>query len=192
MSKKKDRTRRWTILAGVFKGHFSSKKKLVGAEVGVFKGDFSKRILELVPKIQLLHGVDPYKDFSQEVYRCRRSKTWNQQQWEDLYKDMCARLEPHIRSGRFKIYRTTSKKALAYIEQPLDFVFIDGNHSYEYVKQDIKLWEPKVVSGGIVSGHDYGSGFHTGVQKAVDEYAAKHGRTVKYDLRDGVWWWVKP
>ncbi|GAG42319.1 unnamed protein product, partial [marine sediment metagenome] len=90
------------------------------------------------------------------------------------------------------LIRTTSRKAIGKIKKPLDFVFIDGNHSYEYVRQDITLWEPLVTAGGLVSGHDYGSKFHWGVAKAVDEYALAHGRVVKSDRRDGIWWWIKP
>jgi hypothetical protein len=40
-------------------------------------------------------------------------------------------------------------------DNSLDFVFIDGNHSFPYVAEDIFYWEKKVRPGGIVSGHDY-------------------------------------
>lgn len=48
-----------------------------------------------------------------------------------------------------------------------DFVFIDADHSYEAVKKDIAAWTPKVRSGGIIAGHDYGE--PCGVKQAVDE-----------------------
>ncbi|MES2199322.1 MAG: class I SAM-dependent methyltransferase [Chlamydiota bacterium] len=50
-------------------------------------------------------------------------------------------------------------------------MFIDGNHDYDFVKEDIKLWLPKVRAGGILAGHDYdpeGKEF-SGVKRAVDE-----------------------
>jgi len=37
----------------------------------------------------------------------------------------------------------------------LDFIYIDGNHAYEYVKRDIEIWWPKLKKGGLFSGHDY-------------------------------------
>lgn len=55
-----------------------------------------------------------------------------------------------------------------YKDNSLDFVFIDGDHSYDGVLSDIKHWEPKVKVGGIISGHDYNS--WESVTKAVDEY----------------------
>ena len=53
-----------------------------------------------------------------------------------------------------------------------DFVFIDGDHSYEAVKKDILFWESILKKGGLLMGHDYkvnGGGSRPGVDKAVDE-----------------------
>ena len=38
---------------------------------------------------------------------------------------------------------------------PIDMIFIDGDHRYEPVKQDIAVWTPFVRKGGIVAFHDY-------------------------------------
>jgi len=57
--------------------------------------------------------------------------------------------------------------ASTYEDDSLDFVFIDGDHRYEFVKADIEAWLPKVKSGGILAGHDYG--WCTDVRKAVHE-----------------------
>jgi len=59
----------------------------------------------------------------------------------------------------------------------LDFVYIDANHSFDEVMQDIIHWAPKVRSGGIVAGHDYSPdarkwGFR--VIEAVNAYTAAH------------------
>ncbi len=40
-------------------------------------------------------------------------------------------------------------------EDSLDFVYIDGNHGYEAIKQDIINWLPKIKDGGFIGGHDY-------------------------------------
>lgn len=52
-------------------------------------------------------------------------------------------------------------------DKPIDLLFIDGDHSYEGVAEDIENWIPKVKKGGMVIFHDYGS--WTGVTKAVNE-----------------------
>ena len=67
---------------------------------------------------------------------------------------------------------TTSEASNHFVDGTVDIVFIDAEHSYEGVKNDILKWEPKVRKGGIISGHDYapdGSSWPE-VKKAVDEH----------------------
>ena len=40
-------------------------------------------------------------------------------------------------------------------DQSIDLVYIDGNHSYSFVKEDIAHWMPKIKNGGIIGGHDW-------------------------------------
>lgn len=49
-----------------------------------------------------------------------------------------------------------------------DVVFIDMDHSYESVKQDIEIWLPKIKKYGYIAGHDYDN-YWSGVIKAVHE-----------------------
>lgn len=62
-----------------------------------------------------------------------------------------------------------------YQDNSLDFVFIDGGHSYEEVKNDIQKWLPKVKIGGVLCGDDYHKN-HPGVIKAVEEIFANTKR----------------
>ena len=50
-----------------------------------------------------------------------------------------------------------------------DFIYIDGNHTYESVKKDIEFYLPKLKNGGIIGGHDYNKGEWVEVVKAVDD-----------------------
>lgn len=50
-----------------------------------------------------------------------------------------------------------------------DFIFLDGDHHYEMVKQDIMLSKRLLAKGGILAGHDYTHTDWPGVKKAVDE-----------------------
>lgn len=52
-------------------------------------------------------------------------------------------------------------------EKTIDFLFIDGDHSYEACKSDIKLYLPKMKEGSVMAGHDYYNA--PGVKQAVDE-----------------------
>ena len=62
---------------------------------------------------------------------------------------------------------TTTQAASNFADGSVDFVFIDADHSYEAVKQDIQTWLPKVRHGGVLAGHDYG--WAGTVQRAVHE-----------------------
>jgi predicted O-methyltransferase YrrM len=54
-----------------------------------------------------------------------------------------------------------------YEDNSLDFVFIDANHEYHHIKEDIEAWYPKVKTGGYIGGHDYGN--YESVTQAVQE-----------------------
>lgn len=51
----------------------------------------------------------------------------------------------------------------------LHFVFLDGDHEYDYVIRELNRWEPLVSDGGMIAGHDYTEEFH-GVIEATSEY----------------------
>jgi predicted O-methyltransferase YrrM len=53
--------------------------------------------------------------------------------------------------------------------ESIDFLFLDADHEYRAVKEDLRLWFPKIKKGGIIAGHDYNES-SCGVRQAVDEY----------------------
>lgn len=59
--------------------------------------------------------------------------------------------------------------AAKFKDNSIDFVFIDANHEYEHVKNDILAWYPKIKPGGILAGHDYFPDPTNGVYVAVNE-----------------------
>ena len=71
--------------------------------------------------------------------------------------------------GTFDIIKDESKHASAqFANQSIDYIMIDGGHSYDEVMDDIKVWYNKVKPGGIISGDDYN--IFQGVNDAVHEY----------------------
>jgi predicted O-methyltransferase YrrM len=63
----------------------------------------------------------------------------------------------------------TSEQAWNQNSKKFDMIFLDANHEYEAVKQDIKTWWPRIKTGGIIAFHDYGHDDYKGVKRAVDE-----------------------
>lgn len=74
----------------------------------------------------------------------------------------------------------SARAAALYADKSLDFVFIDATHAYEYVKQDIVKWKPKIKSGGIIAGHDFAPyegeiGVFRAVMEEFDEWHVSRG-----------------
>ena len=134
-------------------------------EVGVWKGDFTVRLLNALPDIKSYWCIDPWAEYS----GASRSQRGN---FSSAYVKCQKRLEAwHHKAS---ILRMTSREASKLFKpNSLDFGFIDADHRYEFAKEDIELWLPKVKDGGILAGHDYlkrsDRGYVFGVIEAVDE-----------------------
>ncbi len=61
----------------------------------------------------------------------------------------------------------TSSQAAKNFKKKIELLFIDGDHTYKSVKQDLKLWFPKVIVGGVIALHD---NYWDGPRKVIDEY----------------------
>lgn len=142
-----------------------NEKALMGVEVGVWRGYHARLMLQVLD-IKKLYLIDPWIDYS--GYKGDDSFKYAKRFLKD-YSDIV------------EWVRDTSEEASKLFEGgSLDFVYIDGNHNYEFIKKDIELWTPKVKNGGVVSGHDYDGAF-PGVIKAVKEYCTKH--SIEYKVR---------
>ncbi len=152
---------------------FAAKGFTKGCEVGVRQGGNAFAMLQAIPDLRLTL-VDPYM-----VYEYRNMKKRNRWKW-DL---------PTMDRIRFKALRrlakhnviwlmTTSREAASSVKDgSLDFVYIDGNHSFDFITQDLQFWCPKIRKGGIISGHDYGI---RQVRRAVDAFAKHHWMEIAY------------
>jgi len=117
----------------------------VGAEIGVYKAEFTKRFCEAGLK---MYAIDPYHSYSSAG---RVAK--DQSRHEFLYGHAKRTLAPYTDCT---IIRKASMDAVHdFKDKSLDFVYIDGDHSFKHVAQDIYEWTWKVRKGGVVAGHDY-------------------------------------
>lgn len=158
--------------------HFATLGFTVGAEVGVFDGYFSEHLCRTIPGLKL-YSVDAWA-----VYPGYRDHKF-ESSMRAAEEKARARLAPF----NAKIIKKFSTDAAQDFEdESLDFVYIDANHEYKFVKQDIELWAPKVRIGGIVAGDDYymTRAGNMGVIQAVNEYAEAHGHDLQTTLWDAV------
>lgn len=115
-----------------------------GAEIGVYKGEFSQK---LASTGLTLYSIDPwliYPTFDNPRGQARLDEQYT------LAKQL---LQPY---PNCTIVRKTSMEAVTdFADNSLDFVYIDANHEFRYIAEDLYEWVKKVRPGGIISGHDY-------------------------------------
>jgi Methyltransferase domain len=150
-------------------------RKSIGAEIGTHMGDFSHQILRTVAPAEL-HLIDPWKHETSETYK----DAWyggqaggGQGEMDARYSSVCARFHSQIRSGQVKIHRGYSGDVLPEFPNAyFDWIYIDGNHLYEFVKRDLNLSFMKTRTGGYIAGDDYtpGGWWQGAVKKALDEF----------------------
>lgn len=153
----------------------------VGAEIGVRRGRFSRHLCKCNPKLRL-YCIDPWMPYG---------KKYTEKRQDGIYREALKVLEPY----NVTIIRETSIDALRHFgDETLDFIFIDGDHTFDYVAPDIIYWSKKVKSGGIVSVHDYYSFGWSGVKQAVDAYTFCHDIRPWYVTKElePTAFWVKP
>jgi predicted O-methyltransferase YrrM len=74
-----------------------------------------------------------------------------------------------------RLIPATTQDAAARWTQPIDYLYIDADHTYDGVRADLEAWAPLVVRGGLLLGDDYGHHLFPGVRQAWDEFEAAHG-----------------
>ncbi|TAH33058.1 MAG: class I SAM-dependent methyltransferase [Alphaproteobacteria bacterium] len=150
-----------------------------GAEVGVWKGDFSEKILRFRDP-QRLYLIDPWQ-FDEGIVTIgarhglppgiNMEKVDDGAGIENIYHYVAKRF---ANQNNVQIMRHTSVDAAAKIQDAsLDWAYIDGDHSYQAVAQDLRAWHPKIKSGGVLCGDDYywrDAGNELSIKRAVDEF----------------------
>lgn len=166
-----------------------------GVEMGTYIGEFSRDIMHIWGGTlymvdvwnNVLFGYNDAANNSVQAHNIIRQAMENIQGFEQ----------------RAIMIRAASVDAAKIFEdESLDFVYIDANHAYDYVVEDIATWYPKVKPGGYLGGHDYikidwyndpnfapnkkDKYIYTneffngvfGVNPAVDEFCKKYGYTL--------------
>ena len=159
-------------------------RPIVGVELGVFEGVLSYQLLKRLPSLTL-YMVDRWSAYQpEEIERTPNSKMPQRPQGyfdaaRESAKAVALQFEPRV-----VIVKMDTISASRAIATPLDFVFVDADHSYEGCTADIKAWMHHIKPGGWMLGHDYGSDKrHPDVRRAVDEI---FGDRVEVDS-DHVW-----
>ncbi|MDE0421712.1 MAG: class I SAM-dependent methyltransferase [Gammaproteobacteria bacterium] len=142
-------------------------RRAICAEIGVWKGEFSARILRRTRPKQL-HLIDPWKfeaEYPERYYGGGGAA--NQDDMNRVFDDLRSRL---AKKRNVVIHRGMSRDVLpTFGDAHFDWIYIDGNHTYEFVLEDLQLCLRKTKPNGIIAGDDYNwrSGEGYPVRRAV-------------------------
>lgn len=144
---------------------FGDVSECVAVELGVAEGLHSRDMCEQGYKLVI--SVDAWET------RNQKGDGGSPQSWHDSnYKNACDLLRPF--GGHSKILRGPTTAMAQYVpDESVDLVYIDADHSYEGVKNDIEAWWPKLKKHtGVMAFHDYEMPQY-GVKQAVQEFASR-------------------
>ena len=153
--------------------HFRDKEFKIGAEIGVYKGDYAEILCQTIPDLKY-YGVDDWHFTEYPKRHIHKGK----------YESTTKRLAAFDAT----LIRKMSMDALAdFDDDYFDFVYIDADHDFDNVVKDIMGWIRKVKKGGMIAGDDYDS---KGVRPAVDGYTKGH-KLLLHLAADGNTWYFK-
>lgn len=153
-------------------------KNAVVAEIGVQEGSFSGFIVRHTNP-QKLFLIDCWEHQDPQVFDDPDANV-EQAKQDKLYKDVQNKFAQNPNVVVLKKY--SKDAADMFQDEYFDWVYIDSNHAYWAIKEDLALWWPKVKKGGFICGHDYiyfeRHGF--GVTKALNEFMRDNGLYFTY------------
>lgn len=144
-----------------------------------------QELISKLPKYCVMAEIGSYIGESTELFAKTCKKVYAIDAWRNFYdtNDKSAYLYSmylvekafDIKMKKFdnviKVKGYSKEEGKKFEDGTLDFVYIDSNHQYENVLEDIKTWLPKIKPNGMIGGHDYG--YLDGIIKAVNEMFGK-------------------
>lgn len=150
-------------------------------EIGSYCGESGEIIASMFPN-STLNCVDPWEKYIEEgsTYDLNEQELVLNEA-EIIFDSVLARY-PNMRKNKMPSIKYAEKVT----PESIDFIYIDGNHQYTSVKEDLTTWATKIKPEGIIAGHDYG--WHP-VRKALDEFF--HHQPPIAVFPDGSWFYFK-
>lgn len=133
--------------------------------------------------------VDPWQDGGPDL---KDTKYFKDLKVQNVYSTFLRNIEP-VRHVITPLRMNSLDAAAKFADGEIDFLMLDGDHSYEAISADIEAWLPKMKPGGVMAGDDY---LWPGVTKAADEQFGERLKPVikkaAHDYKKSVaYWWVQ-
>ena len=168
-------------------------KNAVGAELGVFQGKYSQKLL-LVTKPKELHLIDPWWKVMGEIYGdwSRKHNNGELLPTRQAYEEAKAHVAAVDKDGVAKFHVEDDLVCLAtFPDHYFDWIYLDSSHTYEHTKAELELLHDKVKPTGLIAGDDWKTDpnhMHYGMRVAIEEFCQSHDWEIKkLDLRFEQW-----
>tara|TARA_Y100000590_G_scaffold467060_1_gene644571 strand:+ start:7023 stop:7655 length:633 start_codon:yes stop_codon:yes gene_type:complete len=158
-------------------------------EIGVFHGVTSRNVCEL---LYLIHqndfkftGIDLFSNKEEIPKEEIAPKTNFSNPLKNIFYKYIIRQDPYSIESVLKLLKKFEKNiniikgdsnyVLKQIDlNKIDYVFLDGGHKYETVRNDLESLTKVVINNGIILCDDYNLSYAPGVKKAIDQYASSN------------------
>lgn len=161
--------------------NYFKHKEIVVVEIGTYQGFHAENLLKKL-NIKKLYIIDPYEEYKDYL---DSEALQTQSRLSSVEIQAKNRLEKY--SDKIVWLKSLSTEAIKSIREKVDMVYIDANHEYEYVKEDLKNYYKILKDGGIMSGHDIAA--CPGVGKALIEFC--YGREINPIITRNDFFFVK-
>ena len=170
-----------------FLEEISKKKPKCFLEIGVFHGVTARNVCELLFNIHQNDfkyiGLDLFEKNNENENEVIPNTNFNNP-LKKIYFQFIKKQDPYsleavedlLKKFKENVYliKGNSNKVLKKIDMTkIDYVFLDGGHDYETVKNDLECCTEVVDNGGTILCDDYNLSYAPGVKKAIDEYVMK-------------------
>ena len=171
-----------------FLNEVKSKKPKFFLEVGVFHGVTARNVCELLAEIHGNYfkyiGLDLFEKNDENKSEIIPNTNFSNP-LKQIYFKYIKRQDPYTRDAvedllkKFKnnvsLIKGNSNRVLKKIDMSkIDYVFLDGGHDYETVKNDLNCCSEVINNGGTILCDDYNLSYAPGVKKAIDELVKKN------------------
>jgi predicted O-methyltransferase YrrM len=158
-----------------------SPKKVV--ELGSWLGASARLMGSLLPSDAKLYCVDTW--LGTHVHQ---AEPFYKGKLPTLYQQFLSNVIHAKLTDIIVPLRMTTREAVDHIDDGIDLIYVDADHSKEGAYNDIMDWYPKLSEGGIICGDDYAHD-HPGVIAATHLAKKELGCQLRNDKR---FWWFTP
>ncbi len=128
----------------------------VGAEIGVFRGEFSRRILQVV-RPRRLHLIDTWWErYGERFPNWGEYTRFGRLGTREAYDETVSRVRPYLERGVAQIHVGSDLEILEGFEDGyFDWVYLDASHGYKDTKAELEILGRKVKRDGWILGDDW-------------------------------------